>query len=244
MKQIITIVILAFISLVNTIAQDFKRIDYLFDFGTTLSIPYKKTIEIWPDFDGHPQTDYSTNFGYFLEFMVSYNLNTNYAIGTGLNYNYGSLKVDNKITLFENKGNLTNSYLTLPLLIKYRLTDKIPISLSVGTYLSVLMGAHEKGTTYIDTAGIKFSDPNDPVLMEIEPEQKYNTDIKQDYSSMDYGLLIQLEYEFELKKGLKGIILSRFNYGLKNVITNDMLNYSIATEWKNYNMLIGFGVRL
>ena len=73
MKQILMILILGLISLGEIKSQDSKRINYQFDFGTTLTIPYKNTIEIWPEIINHPQTDYSSNFGYFLEILISYN---------------------------------------------------------------------------------------------------------------------------------------------------------------------------
>ena len=237
------ILILGLISFGEIYSQDFKKINYQLDFGTTLTIPYKNTIEIWPEFEGHPQTDYSTNFGYFLEALISYNLNSKYSISTGLNYNLTSLKINDKIGLTENKGNLTNSFLTLPVLIKYRLSDKIPITISAGPYLGLLISANEKGTSYIDTAGFIFADP-DPILESIEPIQKYDTDIKKDYTSIDYGISIQLDYEIKLSQGLKGVILTRFNYGLKDVLTNDLVNNSSANDWKNYNFMIGFGLKL
>ena len=242
MKQILMILILGLISLGEIYSQDFKKINYQLDFGTTLTIPYKKTIEIWPDFAGYPQTDYSTNFGYFLEALISYNLNSKYSISTGLNCNLTSLKINDKIGLIESKGNLTNSYLTFPVLIKFRLSDKKPITISAGLYLGLLISANEKGTSYLDTAGLVFAEP-DPII-QIEPTQKYDTDIKKDYTSIDYGLSIQLDYEISLSRGLKGVILSRFNYGLKDVLTNDLINNSLAKDWKNYNLMIGFGLKL
>jgi hypothetical protein len=242
MKQILMILILGLISLGEIYSQDFKKINYQLDFGTTLTIPYKNKIEIWPEFEGHSQTDYSTNFGYFLEALISYNLNSKYSISTGLNYNLTSLKINDKIGLIENKGNLTNSFLTLPVLIKYRLSDKIPITISAGPYLGLLISANEKGTSYFDTAGLVFAEP-DPMI-EIEPTRKYDTDIKKDYTSIDYGFSIQLDYEINLNREFKGVILTRFNYGLKNVLTNDLINNSSAKEWKNYNLMIGFGLKL
>ncbi|TCO09636.1 outer membrane protein with beta-barrel domain [Natronoflexus pectinivorans] len=237
------ILILGLFTIGEISAQDFKRINYQLDFGTTLTIPYKSTIEIWPEIDKHPHTDYSPNFGYFLEVMISYNLNRKYSINTGLNYNYTALGISDKIGLFENKGNLTNSYLTFPVLIKCRLSNKLPISISTGPYLSLLISANEKGTTYIDTAGFIFDDP-DPLLESIEPIQKYNTDVKKNYSAIDYGISLQLDYDIKLSQRLNGVVLTRFNYGLKNVLTNDLVNNSSANDWKNYNFMIGFGVKL
>lgn len=244
MKKILTILILGQLTLSNAFAQDLKKIDYQIDIGTTLTIPYKKTSEKWPEIEGHPQTDYSSNIGYFLEFLISYNLNSTYSIGTGLNYNYNSLKVSDKIGLFENKGNITSSNLTLPIIFKYRISEKIPLSISAGTYASFLIGSNDKGTAYYDTTGIIFTDPNgDPLIPDIETEIEYDNNIKGDYTSMDFGLLFQLDYDFEIKTGLNGVIISRFNYGLINVVSDDLDNYNSASDWKNYNLLIGFGIK-
>ena len=243
MKPILMILLLGLISLVEIYAQDFKKISYQLDFGTTLTIPYKKTIEVMPEFAGHPQTDYCSDFGYFLELFISYKLNSKYSISTGLNYNYTVLDINDKIGLIENKGNLTNSYLTLPFMIKYRLYEKIPITISAGPYLSMLISANEKGTSYTDTSRFVIYAP-DPVTESIEPIQKYDTDIKKDYTSIDYGASLQLAYEVKISQAIHGVILTRFNYGLKNVLTNNLMNNSSAKEWKNYNVMLGFGLKL
>lgn len=220
------------------------KMNYQLNFGTTLTVPYKKTIEISPNINNNPQTDYNSNFGYFLEFLVSYNFNNKYAISTGLNYNNNTLKIDDKIAYTENKGTLTSSYLNLPILFRYRFSDKIPLSISAGPYFGLLIGATEKGTTYIDTAEFVFITPNDPVIESIEPIHKYDNDIKKDYTKIDFGLLVELNYELKLCKRLTGVILTRFNYGIKNVLTDDLANKNIASKWQNYNLIIGFGIKI
>lgn len=238
MKHLLLILVFGLIALAEILAQDLKKINYQFDFGTSFTIPYKNTIELFPEMDKHPQTDYSSNFGYFFEVLISYNLTSKYAISTGLNYNYSALKIKDKGGLIESKGSLANSYLTFPVCIKYRLSDKKPIIISAGPYLGYLIIANEKGTSCIDTVGLIFAEP-DPV---IEQTHKYNTDIKKDYTSFDYGLSIQLDYEIKLSYKFNGVILTRFNYGLKNVLTNDLNNKSSASDWKNFNIMIGLGL--
>lgn len=58
------------------------------------------------------------------------------------------------------------------------------------------------------------------------------------------GASLQLEYEVKLSQSIHGVILTRFNYGIKNVLTNDLMNNSSAKEWKNYNVMVGFGLKL
>ncbi|MBS2101027.1 porin family protein [Carboxylicivirga linearis] len=238
-KHILILQILGLISLGKTYSQDCKKINYQFDFGTTLSIPYENTIEYSTNFDFHPQTNYNSEIGYFLEFLVSCNLNNKYGISTGVNYSYSSLGIIDKIGRFENKGSLSASYVNIPVLFNYRITDKIPISISAGPYIGFIIDAVEKGTSYIDTTGIITMEPEI-----FETKYNYDTNIKEDYTSIDYGLLLQLDYEVNLTKGLNGVILTRFNYGLKNVLTNDLSNKSSAHEWKNYSIQIGLGLKL
>ena len=240
MKRIFTG--LGILIVTNIFGQDFKRFDYQFDIGTTLTIPYKKTIESMPEVDRHPVTNYYSDFGYFLECMISYNFNKKVAINSGLNYNYSSLAINDKVGFNESKGNLTSSYLHLPVLFKYHVFDKI--SISVGPYVGLLISANERGTTYIDTAGFGAFGIHDPLLDAIELIQKYDKNIKDDYTDIDFGLSGQVDYELALGEKWIGVIFSRFNYGLKNVMTNDLVNNNTATEWKNYSLMIGLGIKL
>lgn len=241
MRKILMVLIFGLVTLGEISAQDSKRINYQLDFGTTLTVPYKKSIVVMPELDAYPQT-YSSGFGCFLEALVSYNLNSKYSINTGLNYNFTTVDMHDINGLFEDKGNLTNSSLTIPVLMKCRLSEKIPISISAGPYLSILISAKEKGTTYIDTAGLELLEP-DPAFDAMEPTRKFDTDIKKDYTAFDYGVSLQLDYEIILSQELKGVILTRMNYGLKDVLTNDLENRSIAEDWKNFNLMIGFGLK-
>ncbi len=234
MKHFITI--LGIFTLTSIFGQDLKKIDYQIDFGTTLTIPYKKTIEIWPEVVGHPITDYSSDFGYFFEFMISYNISKKLEINSGLLYNHYKFKINDKVALTESKGDLISSYLHLPILIKYKLSENVPISFSSGPYLGLLIKANEKGTSYIDTAGFIFTDP-EPII--IEPIQKYDNDIKKNYKKFDFGLSIQLDYEIKINNKISGVIFSRFNYGLIDVLKNNN-----AYKWKNYDLIIGFGIKI
>lgn len=239
MKSIFTV--LGILIMTNIFGQDFKKFDYQFDIGTTLTIPYKKTIEIWPEVDRHPVTNYYSDFGYFLEGMISYNFNQKVAIQPGLNYNYSSLGINDRFGYYEAKGNLTSSYLHLPILVKYHVYDKI--SIAAGPYLGLLISAKEEGTTYLDTIGLTPWPP-DPAFETIELTHEYDNKITNDYTSFDFGLSAQVDYEFGLGEKLAGVIFSRFNYGLKDVMTNDLETNNSATEWKNYNFMIGLGIRL
>ncbi|WP_289056234.1 porin family protein, partial [Carboxylicivirga marina] len=242
MNHFLLIIFLVATSMGGVLAQDLKKTNIQFDFGTTITIPYKGMVEMNPELIEHAKTEYSADFGFFLEFLISYNLNSKCAISTGLNYNYTSYKIYDQIGLFENKGNLTNSNISIPILFKYKPIERLPLSISAGPYLGFLINANEKGTSIIDTTGLVFLQP-DPVF-DFGISQEYESDILNDYTSFDYGLSIQFDYEIKISQTLNGIMLTRFNYGLKNVLTNDLANKSSANTWKNYNLMIGFGLKL
>ncbi len=247
MRRIIIIIIIFLFSQSENYGQENKKFSYQFDIGTTLTIPYKSTVEFQTllPINGSNKTSYKTDFGYFIEILSDYNINEKVSITSGLNYNYISYKINDGEGIITSEGKLNNSYLSIPLLFNYQLSEKIPISISAGTYFGLLLFAQEKGTSYLDTSKIIVVDPNDPLL---QPEQDYENNITEDYYSVDYGALLQLEYEFNLNKKISGVLLSRFSYGLKNVLSSDLSNrktmHSATTEWKNYNILIGIGVKI
>ena len=223
-------------------AQDFKKINYQINAGTIMSVPYKKTIEIWPDIENHPRTDYGSAFGYFLDLKIQYNLNDKSAIASGFNYSLFSVKIEDKAGMIENKGNISTTCLNIPLFFQYKLFNKLPISVAAGPYLGILLNAKEKGTTTYDISGLEYSE-SDPLIYYLE-DQKYENDIKKDYKKTDAGIVVELEYKINLGSKLSGVLLTCFNYGLVNVLTNDLANYSNADKWKNYYFIIGIGIGL
>ncbi len=246
-KLILLVIFVTFT--ISTYGQEnTKKNNFQFDLGTNISIPYKKHIEFYSvfPFNGSNKTDYSTNFGYFLEFSSLYNLNGKFFIASGINFSYTSIKIFEDILPFiTTKGNLTNLYLKVPFIVKYKLLNNTSFFISSGAYLGFLVNAKEKGTTYLDTSKLVAYDPNDPLL---QPEQNYNNKVNADFTQFDYGLLIQLEYEIKLGKHLTGNILTRFNYGLRNVISTGInkkeMEHSAAFVWKNYEALIGIGIKI
>ncbi|MCK9207958.1 MAG: PorT family protein [Salinivirgaceae bacterium] len=236
MKHILLII--TFISVTSLFGQDFKKVDYQFDFGTSMTIPYKKSIERFPNID-NPKTDYSSSFGYFFEFIGTYNLNSTFSIYSGINYQATRLGINDMVGAITNTGYIATSYLNIPIFFKYHVLSSL--SISAGSYIGVLISAKEKGTTYID---LSVLDPSDPILETIDPTQDYNNNISRDYKKYDFGLSSQLDYEIGLSDKLSGIIFTRLNYGLINVITNDISTYNSAKDWKNINLLLGIGIKI
>ena len=247
-KTVIIVLVLIFCHFENY-GQKNKKNSVQFDIGTSITIPYKQMVEfrtLLPiNGNGSSKTNYKTNFGYFAEILSDYNINENISITAGFNYNYTSYKIKDGEDIMISEGNLNNSYLNIPLLFNYRLSEKNPISISAGAYLGLLLFAQEKGTSYLDTSKIIVVETNDPLL---QPEQKYDNNIKEDYYSIDYGVLFQLKYEYKWNEKMSGVFFSRFNYGLKNVLSSSLgklkAKHNAATEWKNYNILIGIGIKI
>jgi len=235
-----SILILVFFAVTNLFGQEAKKFDYQVDFGTTFSIPYKKTVEVMQNFEGHPITNYSSNFGGFCELFVSYCLNSKFAINSGLNFNYNRLKINDLRGIFVKKGYLSTSYLSLPILINYQISNEIPLSFSVGTSLSLLLNTTEKGTVSVDTSKV-ISEYPEPGLIDIH--QDYNHNITKGYATFDIAITSQVGYQLKINEKFNGVIFTRFNYGLKDVIEKYLATASSATYWKNYNLMIGFGIK-
>jgi hypothetical protein len=241
MKLIITL--LLFISTLISFGQDFKIFEYEINLGTNISIPYKWTIETMPNFEGHPETDYRPGIGYFFEFITSYHLNTRASLYSGLNLNGTLLHIHDKLGLLESIGKIKTTYISVPILINYRFSDNSPFSFSLGPYFGFIISAREIGTTTFDTAGFIIDDDSDPIIDSIDPIQDYDNDIKKNFRSLDFGVSAQYDYEFEISDSFLGVIFTRFNYGLLNVITNDIYTKGTADKWKNYNLVLGVGLK-
>jgi hypothetical protein len=245
MKKALTILMI--LSQLSTFAQDSKKLSYQFNLGTSLSIPDQSTASynILIPVTGTFKTDYQSSFGYFSELIVNYGFNDKFSLSTGLNYTYSSLSIVNEEGSTRNEGHISSSYLNIPLMVGYQLSEKIPLTVSGGAYLGVFLNAREYGIQYLDTAGLIFYDPNDPFII---PEQEYDHNINEDYLSTDFGVLLQLDYQKELNEKLILVFMTRFNYGLKNVLVDDYqireTKYSAAKEWENHNLLIGVGIKI
>jgi hypothetical protein len=235
MKKRLTILLMGFLVLGNSFAQETPKIEYQFDLGTTLSLPYKSKIETWPNVANSPVTNYNSSFGYFLEVMASYNISYKIAINSGINFSHNAIKIDDKIGVIEYKGKMLNSYLQIPVMCTYKFSGKTPFSISVGPYIGLLLNSKEKGTQYIDPIPLP-SGGSDPLMNTDLIVQDYNYSTTDNYKSIDLGLSMQVNYQFRLNSNYKGLFLTRFNYGLTNTRENS------SYDWKNYNFMIGFGI--
>jgi hypothetical protein len=245
MKLIVTII--GLFAFTNLFSQNFKRIEYQIGFGPTLTIPYKRSVDTYPEaFESGPQTVYTPNFGYFFEYMMSYNISSRIAFYTGLNYNLNQYNKDDKFELIfmERKGTLTSSNFYIPAFIRCRLSENIPFLLSAGPYFNFLIHAREKGTLFIDSVQTIYFGGLYNLIKSMDPIQKYENNTTEEYRYFDYGLSSQLDYEFKLNKNIDAVIYSRFNYGIKRKTASNFFSQSISTNWRNYTLMIGFGLKL
>jgi len=247
MKNIILLIILI-ASTFSIYGQEdeIKKFNFQFDLGTTISIPYKQKCyyEVIPaTFSSEDcYTEHSSDFGYYIDLVSFYNFNNKISIGLGVNYVFSSYKINDKYGYNYSEGKLINSYLNIPISIKYKISEKIPISISLGTYFGLLINANENGTIYFDTTKLSMVNPNDPLFKPMD----YNNDLKELYTT-NLGLSLQLDYEFKFNDKIQGFFITKFNYGIKNIISDDYQEVdrnNACKEWKNYNLLIGIGLKI
>lgn len=219
----------------STYGQALKRFDYLIDFGTSISIPYKSKIEYWPGNSNSPIISYGSNIGYFIEANLAYKLNNKYSLCSGLNFIDSKFRVNENRGILQRNGNLNNLYLTIPVLMKVKLSSNFPIKLGLGTYLGFILSAKQKGTSQIDYSQIDLS--NDPILINVP--DSFNEDVKSYYKPLDFGLSGQFDYEYKIFKKQVCFAFAKLNFGLPNIRID---NYPY--DWKNYNLLIGTGIKL
>jgi hypothetical protein len=255
MKRILIIAIIFLLSILRNFGQENKKVSFQFDIGTTVTVPYVSSI------DGQFSVNYKSNLGYFAEVLSIYHVNEKLSLISGLNYKYISYKISYKIahnpylttqgpvdntniSYSKAEGSFNNSYLNIPFMFNYRFYENI--SISAGLYSGLLLFAKEKWPSSDAKTALELIKQNEPNLERANLESNYN--IKEDYYNIDYGLLIQLGYEFKLNDKLSGVILSRFNYGLKNVLSSSMdkprTGHNLANKWKNYNISIGIGLKI
>ena len=108
MRRILIITIVFLLGSFRNYGQENKKISFQFNIGTSITIPYKSTVEFWPLFpiNGSYKTSYKTDFGYFAEILSEYNINEKISITSGLNYNHTYYKINDGEGVITSKGNL------------------------------------------------------------------------------------------------------------------------------------------
>jgi len=240
-------VLLLFFSLLilhESEAQD--KFEFELNSGISYSIPYQKEVSILitdVDVDGGTNTNYNSNNDYFIGFLISYKLNNKQSLSTGLSYVKYSLEITDYQLFQEQEGHLETNYFNIPFLFNQKYSDSSSFSISFGPYVGILIDANENGTSYTDRAIVQLN-PNNP---RFQLQKEYNNDISNDYQNMDFGLLIQQNFEIKIHKSLFLNLFARFNLGLMNVITSDIFDreteYSAAEKWFNSYASFGGGIK-
>ena len=231
MKFLKTTALLLFIA-VNTNAQEAKTLHYQLSLGTNYTMPYQKK---WSLLD--TRHEYSGSFGYFSELLVHYNMKPKVTLRSGINYNYTQFEEWYLVNYSTASFKVNKSSLRIPLLFTYYPLKDTPISVSAGPYIGILLSAKEKGSGYFYTSELTIEDENDPVF---QNPISIDNDIKDIYKNVDYGMTIELNYDFKLTPNIKSVVLTRFSYGLTDIINGSTTNF----KWKNYYLDLGIGIKI
>jgi hypothetical protein len=215
----LTLTIFGIIIIFSISGQEINKFNYQISSGTSISIPYKKTIKTHPDFEGYPIVRSKSDISYFIEFILVTRLNSQLTFNTGVSYINSNLKVNSASSHIEKDGIIRTSYLGVPLEINYQVSENIPIRIGLGVYLNLLVKSEEKGTEFLDTTGISQLIP-DSVLATLNLIREYNNNMTEEYNFFDFGLTAKVEYEFNLAENISMVLFSKFNYGLDKYAKN------------------------
>lgn len=126
------------LSTLVVVGQESKKINCQLGFGTTASLPYKKRI-IFRTFSAETiKMWHSSAYGYYIEFIAYYNFNNRISLSSGLNFCETRLDYKDtytKLSQYKHNGIIKSTYLNIPLLFRYRVLNKFPLSIGIGSYL-------------------------------------------------------------------------------------------------------------
>jgi len=220
----------------NLFGQSKNPLSYQLNVAANITIPAKRTIEIWPEIEGHPVSEYSQSTGGFIELSI------NYAINEEISFNPGIYLSDNLISesytsLIENRvSNIRLTYTGISALLEYKPDKDKKLSIGIGPYVSYLILANEKGVVTIDSSQLLLQTYPDP---EISLKEDYEKKLTNNYKNYDVGLSLNIDYSALEKDKFTAFLFARFNYGLL-----DIQKFESENRWNNYTVQIGFGVRL
>lgn len=236
----ITIVTILLLTPFIAFSQQANPVSFQLNIGTSVSIPYQRHLETMTEFSGHPETDYRSNLGFFGEVLTGKSINERVDLLAGLQYNFSRIKVHDQLGALESRGTINTGYLGLPLLIKYKISDRVPFSVSLGPTFGYILTAREKGTMKIDAS--ELSENNDDILISSDPVFSYDNNIRDNYTHFDVGLSTQFDYHLEISSRLGLILFTRLNLGMIDVIATDTSLNSSAKKWKQHTLFAGLGI--
>jgi len=160
------------------------------------------------------------NFGILFDFGLTKKL----SLQTEVLYEDKGFKYFDNSNMYDDEGHsgtIKYKYITMPLILKYKLGKKKRFNINTGIYLGKLLYAREKGR------------------QEIIPyfSEEWDIDIKSQTHDFDFGLSLGLGYETPVYKKIDFLIEPRVNYGLtENSKTEN-------NQYKNFSVSLGVGVK-
>lgn len=160
------------------------------------------------------------NFGILFDFGLTKKL----SLQTEVLYEDKGFKYFDNSNMCDDEGHngtIKYKYITMPLILKYKLGKKKRFNINTGIYLGKLLYAREKGR------------------QEIIPyfSEEWDIDIKSQTHDFDFGLSLGLGYETPVYKKIDFLIEPRVNYGLtENSKTEN-------NQYKNFSVSLGVGVK-
>lgn len=177
------------------------------------------------------QYDESAAFAYLGGVSLEYQLQEKLSLRVELNYERKSQKADNSMEIrfnFDQEPQLYNfttrknyDYLIVPILLKYRFTDKNSFFVNGGPFIGYLL----KSTLTNDLEIPNFETPNE--------------DMTKDSKKTDFGFSAGVGKNFELGNSKMIHVEIRNNLGLAKINKNDVWNGGhISTN--SVNFIVGF----
>lgn len=241
-----------FLSLsIVSIAQANKPFDFQLAIGPSYTIPFKKDLSergdmidnmnfIGSDYYSGDITRYCNgDYGFFIDVDAIINIGDRFSMTSGIGYRRNSWDIYTRSNDHIWDLEYTSNYINIPLNLNYTISEYVPITITGGIYVGILLKTNAKLTMVSDTAAMG---PNvshyGPVTMSVEGS------VSDSYKDLDFGVSGKLNYKFGLTEKSKGVILIGFDYGLINVRTPQDKSDISEDVWKNYRIYLGLGIEI
>lgn len=121
-------------------------------------------------------------------------------------------------------------------MIKYRFSDKIPLSIGLGPYCDIIIRVKDQGVE--TTPPSYFSSSTG-----LTTKNNYNNDVTSNYNLIDLGTAFLLEYEIFKTKPHVISVFSKLNMGVTDSAKRNPGAWNI-NFWINYTLFMGLSIEL